>query len=202
VGPWVVVHLPHILPALVAFASLARLARWAAAQPPEHYSEEEIAEWRAAREATMVVAAPVDHRIAGLGTLALLPLVAAVVTGLADYTWALRNDRPSSILVWTHVAVSVAALALVTAKTIVLGPARLRPRLDLARVREGWSSIALLALGAPLALTGLWLLAAPSGTSRLAYAHLIVGVWWTLLLQWHLWRYFTRAVRAVVRGSV
>ena len=48
---WVAVHLPHIVPPLIAFLFLARLAVWAAAQPPSHYSDEEIEEWNRVRAA-------------------------------------------------------------------------------------------------------------------------------------------------------
>ena len=48
---WVLIHLPHLLPPVIAFAFLARLGVWAADQPPQHYSDEEVLEWRAMRDA-------------------------------------------------------------------------------------------------------------------------------------------------------
>ncbi len=59
----------------------------------------------------------------------------------------------------------------------------------------------LLAFGVPLLLTGGWLLVQPDGQSFLDYLHLISSVWWTLLLQWHLWRYLSRAMGATFHGT-
>jgi hypothetical protein len=58
----------------------------------------------------------------------------------------------------------------------------------------------LLGLGVPLLVTGVVLLLRPSGASTTDYVHLIVSVWWTLLLQWHLWRYLGRALARTFRG--
>jgi hypothetical protein len=56
-------------------------------------------------------------------------------------------------------------------------------------------------LGLPLALTGAWLLARPSGRSFGDYAHLILSVWWTVILQVHLFRYLGRALSASLRPA-
>ncbi len=61
------------------------------------------------------------------------------------------------------------------------------------------SSLILLGLGVPLAATGAWLFVNPSGDSAVDYFHLIASAWWTILLQWHLWRYLGRAITASVR---
>jgi hypothetical protein len=143
----------------------------------------------------------VRRRVAYAGVLSLLPLLLAIVTGLAIYTFNLRDDRPSAGLIWTHTALSVLGLALVTWKVGVLGRQRLRRDLTLRRPQEGLSSIVLLAFGVPLLLTGGWLLVEPDGQSFLDYLHLISSVWWTLLLQWHLWRYLSRAMGATFHGT-
>jgi hypothetical protein len=143
----------------------------------------------------------VRRRVALAGTLALTPAFAAIVTGLVIYTFNIRDDRPSSALVWTHTALSVAAIALTTWKVASLGWTRLRRDLSLRRPQEGLSSLVLLAFGVPLTLTGALLLLSPSGDSFTDYLHLIASVWWTLLLQWHLWRYLSRALAATFRGT-
>jgi hypothetical protein len=186
----------------MAFGFLLRMGLWVAEQPPSHYTDEEVETWRLAMAAKRLARRrPVLRRVAVLGVLALTPLVAAVVTGLFIYTFNLRGDRPSGTLVWAHVATSVLGLALATGKVTIIGWRRLRQDSSLRRAHEALSSVVLLALGLPLAATGLWLLWRPSGTSFADYLHLVVSVWWTLILQWHLWRYLGRALRRSFAGA-
>jgi hypothetical protein len=139
--------------------------------------------------------------VALAGVLALTPAFAAIVTGLVIYTFNIRDDRPSSTLIWVHTVLSVAAIVLTTWKAASLGTRRLRRDLTLRRPQDGLSSLVLLAFGVPLTVTGAWLVVYPSGDSFSAYLHLIASVWWTLLLQWHLWRYLSRALAATFRGT-
>src|SRR5262245_43753734 len=112
---WVLIHLPHLLPPLLAFGFLARLGAWAADPPPQHYEDHEIRAWQEEREAKRSARRrPVRRRVGMLGTIALAPILLAMLTGLVIYTFNLRGDRPSDLLVWTHTIVSVAALALTT----------------------------------------------------------------------------------------
>src|SRR4051812_4720599 len=121
---FIVLHIPHIIPAIVAMWFLGRFALVMADQPPAEFSDAQIAEWRRVR-----VERARNRRVrrasARLGLIALPVLLAAVATGLWLYTIALRDDRPSSALIWLHVATSVLALALVTAKALESGRARL-----------------------------------------------------------------------------
>jgi hypothetical protein len=199
---WVLIHLPHLLPPVIAFGLLIRLGTWAADQPPQHYSDEEVQAWVAERaRARALRHRPVSPRIALLGTATLLPLLLAFGTGLAIYTFNLRSDRPSSALIWTHTATSVVGVGLATVKVGLVGWRQLRGRISLARPHEGLASIALAILGLPLALTGAWLLARPSGRSFGDYTHLILSVWWTVILQVHLFRYLGRALQASLRPA-
>jgi hypothetical protein len=199
---WLLIHLPHLLPPALAFLFLARLGMWAADQPPQHFEDEEADAWRAERARQRAAKRrPVRRRVAYAGVLSLMPLLAAIVTGLAIYTFNLRDDRPSAALIWTHTILSVLGLALVTWKVGILGRQRLRRDLSLRRPQEGLSSLVLLAFGVPLLLTGAGLLWRPDGQSFLDYLHLIASVWWTLLLQWHLWRYLSRALGATFHGT-
>jgi hypothetical protein len=192
---WILVHLPHLLPPFLAFGFLARLGVWAADQPPQQLSDDEAAEWRRLRADRQADRRrPVLGRAARAGVLSLTPLVAAVLTGLFIYTFNLRNDRPSAALVWSHVAVSVLGLAIVSWKVAVIGARRIRASVSVRRPHEAIASLVMLALGVPLLASGGWLLAAPSGSSFADYFHLVTSVWWTLLLQWHLWRYLGRAL--------
>jgi len=196
---WVVIHLPHIVPPLIAFAFLARLAVWAAAQPPSHFNDEEVAAWNRERAIEREVRnRPVRRPTAILGLLALGPLVIAFATGLWIYTLSLRGDPSGEILIWTHSVTGIVGLLFVTIKAIELGWRRIVRRLEARRPQEAIASTIMLALGVPLLVTGLVMLAAPSGGSFTAvdYIHIIASVWWTLLLQWHLFRYFRRALRA------
>jgi hypothetical protein len=199
---WVLLHLPHLLPPALAFVFLARVGVWAADQPPQQFEDEEADLWRAERAARKAAKRrPVRRGVATAGVLALTPLILAIVTGLIIYTFNLRNDRPSPTLIWIHTGFSVVGLALTTWKAGLLGARRLRRELTLRRPQDGLSSLLLLALGVPLLATGVWLLRAPSGNSFADYLHLIVSVWWTLILQWHLWRYLGRALAATFHGT-
>jgi hypothetical protein len=200
---WVFVHLPHLLPPIIAFGFLIKLGVWAADQPPQHYSDEEVAEWRASRELQKA-----DRRrrvrpvTARLGLAALVPLIGAFGTGLAIYTFNLRGDRPSAMDVWVHTAMASIGLALVTAKVLELGWRRIRRATSVRKPQQAFSSLVLLALGIPLIVTGIMLLVSPSGHSATEYFHLIASVWWVVLFQWHLWRYFGRAIGAATGRRV
>ncbi len=192
---WAFLHLPHLLPPVIAFAFLARLGVWAADQPPQQYSDEEILQWRRERDALHAERRrPVRRSTAIAGTLALAPLLAAFGTGLAIYTYNLRGDRPSVGLAWLHTLLAVVGLAIVSLKVLAIGWPTIRRNLNVRRPHQAFSSLVLLALGAPLFLTGAALIAGPAGHSTLDYVHLVSSVWWTVLFQWHLWRYLGRAV--------
>ena len=196
---WVLVHLPHLLPPIIALVFLGRLAVWASKQPPSHYTDEQVEEWvrlQAAEEARL--RAPVRRRTALLGLAALAPIVLAFGTGLWIYTLALRGDFSPGWLIWLHIVTSVIALALATAKTAELGWRRIVGRIQASRPQDAIASLVMLGLGVPILLTGVVMYFAPSGGdfSPIDYLHIITGVWWALIVQWHLFRYLGRALRA------
>ena len=93
---WVLIHLPHLLPPLLAFGFLTRLGLWAANQPPQQYGDDEVIAWFEERDALRAERRrPVSRRASKLGLLALAPLLLTFGTGLAIYTFNLRGDRPS-----------------------------------------------------------------------------------------------------------
>jgi hypothetical protein len=200
VAIWVLVHLPHLLPPLLAFGFLTRLGLWAADQPPQQFGDEEVLAWRAERDALRAERLrPVSRRASRLGLIALAPLLLTFGTGLAIYTFNLRGDRPSALHIYVHTAAAVLALLLISVKVARLGWQHIRREVTVQKPQRAISSLILLGLGVPLAATGFWLLLQPDGDSVLDYFHLIVSAWWTVLLQWHLWRYLGRAVSAAVR---
>jgi hypothetical protein len=197
---FIVLHIPHIIPAVVAMWFLGRFALVMADQPPAEFSDAQIAEWRQVR-----VERARNRRVrrvsARLGLYSLPALLAAVATGLWLYTIALRDDRPSSALIWLHVAVSVVALVMVTAKVLESGRARLARGLDPARFFTDGISLLLAALAAPLLVTGVVLVFAPGSDSAMAYAHLVASAWWMTLFGVHLMRYLGRSLDAALRGK-
>ena len=197
---WVAIHLPHIVPPLIAFFFLARLAVWAAAQPPSHYTDEQVEEWNEARrEAQAILKLPVRRRTSLFGVLALLPLLIAFATGLWIYTLSLRGQSSDSWLFWLHVITGSAGLLLVTIKSGELGRRRIASRLQVRRPQDAIASLVMLVLGVPIAVTGVLMLFRPSGGAFTAvdYLHVITSVWWTLIVQWHLYRYLVRALRSL-----
>lgn len=197
---WVAIHLPHIVPPLIAFFFLARLAVWAAAQPPSHYTDEQVEEWNAARdEAQLLLNRPVRRRTSLFGLIALVPLILAFATGLWIYTLSLRGEPSDAWLIWSHVATSAIGLALVTIKAGELGWQRIVSRLQVRRPQDAIASLMMLALGVPIALTGVLMLLRPSGGAFtiVDYLHVITGIWWVLIVQWHLYRYLVRALRSL-----
>jgi hypothetical protein len=204
VAVWVLVHLPHLVPPIVAFAFLARLAVWASRQPPSHYTDEQVEEWfRMRAEEESRLRAPVRRRTALLGLVALGPIVLAFITGIWIYTLSLRGEVSPGWLIWAHIATSIVALAVVTAKSIELGWGRIRGRIEATRPQDAIASLVLLALGAPIAITGVIMYFRPSGGDFAPsdYVHIITGVWWALIVQWHLFRYFGRAIRAATGSA-
>ena len=100
---WIAIHLPHIVPPLIAFAFLARMAVWAAAQPPSHYTDEQVEEWnrtRAARRRERNL--PVRARTARLGLIAIGPLA---------FIWSWNTLFGSALAIeytfWTWLAAAV-----------------------------------------------------------------------------------------------
>src|SRR3954469_18266533 len=177
---FIVLHIPHIVPVLIAFAFLGRLAVVVAEQPPAQLSDEEIDAWHRAR-AERAYLRRVRGSTSRLGMWALVPLAVAFATGLWLYTEALRDDRPSSALSWVHTVFSVAGLALIALKLADLGRVRLARGLSPRRILTDGASLVLAALGVPLVATGVILLAAPSNGSASAYIHLVASVWWSVL---------------------
>jgi hypothetical protein len=197
---FVLLHIPHIIPALVAMGFLGRFAALMADQPPAEFSDAQIAEWRNVR-IQRAQARRVRRVSAKLGLLSLPLLVLAVATGLWLYTIALRDDRPSSLAIWLHVVVSTLGLAIVTAKVLEAGRARLARGLDPARFFTDGLSLILAALAVPLLVTGVVLILAPGSDSANAYAHLVGSAWWMALFGVHLMRYLGRSLDAALRGK-
>ncbi len=196
---WVAVHLPHLVPPLIAFFFLGRMALWAAAQPPSHYTDEEVATWNSARAAERArLSQPVRRRTARFGLVALGPLALSFLTGLWIYTLSLRSDPSPDWLIWAHVATGTVGLVVVTIKSAELGWRRIVDRLQARRPQDAIASLTMLTMGLPILLTGVLMLFRPSGGSfnLVDYVHIIVGVWWVLILQWHLFRYLGRALKA------
>ena len=192
---FVLLHIPHIIPALVAMGFLGRFAVVMADQPPAEFSDAQIEEWRRVR-IERARSRRVRATSARLGLLSLPVLIMAVVTGLWLYTVALRDDRPSSLAIWLHVVPSVLALALVTYKVAESGRARLARGLDPSRFLTDGLSLLLAALAVPLLATGVALLLFPGSTSATAYAHLVGSAWWMTLFGVHLMRYLGRSLDA------
>jgi hypothetical protein len=200
VGRFIVLHIPHIVPVLVAFAFLGRLALVVADQPPVHLDESAVDDWRTAR-AERARARRVRRSTSRIGLIALLPLLAATASGLVLYTFALDDHRPSALFSWSHSVISVIALVLVTWKLADSGVERLRRGLDVHRLLTEGASLVLAALGVPLLVTGAWLLAEPSDGSFASNVHLVASVWWVALFGLHLFRYLGRSVDAALRGK-
>jgi hypothetical protein len=200
VGRFIVLHIPHIVPVLVAFAFLGRLALVVADQPPVHLDESAVDEWRAAR-AERARARRVRRSTSRIGLIALLPLLAATASGLVLYTFALDGNRPSAVFRWSHSLISLIALALVTWKLVDGGTERLRRGLDFHRLLTEGASLVLAAHGVPLLVTGVWLLAEPSDGSFASNVHLVASVWWVALFGMHLFRYLGRSLDAALRGK-
>ena len=201
---WVLTHLPHLLPPIVAFVFLARLAMWASQQAPSHYTDEQVEEWNREHAAERAMRnGPVRRRTALIGLIALAPIVLAFLSGLWLYTLALRSTASPGWLIWSHTAISVVALALVTVKSGELGWRRIVRRLQARRPQDAIASLTMLAFGVPIAITGVLMLLRPSGGAFTAvdYLHVITGVWWAVIVQWHLYRYLGRAMRAVSEGA-
>ena len=195
---FVLLHIPHIIPAIVAMAFLGRFAAVMADQPPAEFSDAQIDEWRRVR-IERARARRVRRTSARLGLLSLPLLIVAVTTGLWLYTIALRDERPSSLAIWLHVVSSALALALVTFKVAETGRARLARGLDPSRFLTDGLSLLLAALAVPLLATGVALLFFPGSSSATAYAHLVGSAWWMTLFGLHLVRYLGRSLDATFR---
>jgi hypothetical protein len=195
---FVLLHIPHIIPAFIAMGFLGRFAVLMADQPPAELSDAQIEEWRRVRS-ERARSRRVRKASARLGLLSLPFIVLAVATGLWLYTIALRDDRPSALAIWLHIVTSAVALALVTSKVAESGRLRLSRALDPSRFLTDGLSLILAALAVPLVLTGVILLFSPGSSSANAYAHLVGSAWWMTLFGVHLMRYLGRSLDAAFR---
>ena len=107
---FVLLHIPHFLPAVVGLGFLARFGVYAMRLPPAHLSDEELAEWHRQKEAAQVPPRRRGAATARLSMAALPLLIVGLVTGLLIYTIDLRDDRPSAAMSWTHTLTSTAGL--------------------------------------------------------------------------------------------
>ena len=138
-----------------------------------------------------------------MGLLAITPITLAFVTGLWIYTLSLRSEASPSWLIWSHSVISVVAILLVTIKSGELGWRRIVRRMRARRPQDAIASVTMLAFGVPITLTGVLMLLEPSGGdfTTIDYLHVVTGVWWAVIVQWHLYRYLGRAMRAVSAGA-
>jgi hypothetical protein len=198
---FVLVHIPHLLPAVVGLGFLARFGVYAMRLPPAHLSDEELAEWHRSKEVARVPPRVVATATARLSTAALPLLVTGLVTGLLVYTIDLRDDRPSAAMSWTHTLTSTAGLLLVVLKLRALEPGRIREGLRGRNALTEGVSLVLLATSVPLLLSGLPLIWDPAHTSVVARTHLVAAAVWMVVFQIHVFRYFGRALRAAHVGA-
>ena len=147
---FVLLHIPHLLPAVVGLGFLVRFGVYASRLPPAHLNDEELAEWHRQKEAARVPPRPVAAATARLSTAALPLLVTGLVTGLLIYTVDLRNDRPSAAMSWTHTLTSTAGLVLVAFKLRALEPGRISAGLKLRNAFTEGVSLLVLASSVPL----------------------------------------------------
>jgi hypothetical protein len=198
---FVLLHIPHFLPAVVGLGFLARFGVYAMRLPPAHLSDEELAEWHRQKEAERVAPRRVAAATARLSMAALPLLITGLVTGLLIYTIDLRDDRPSAAMSWTHTLTSTAGLLLILLKLRSLPEGRLREGLQLRHAFTEGISLLLLASAVPLLLTGIPLVWSPAHESLVARTHLVVAAVWMVVFQIHVFRYFVRALRATHVGA-
>jgi hypothetical protein len=198
---FVLLHIPHFLPAVVGLGFLARFGVYAMRLPPAHLSDEELAEWHRQKEAERVAPRRVAAATARLSMAALPLLITGLVTGLLIYTIDLRDDRPSAAMSWTHTLTSTAGLLLILLKLRSLPEGRLREGLRLRHAFTEGISLLLLASAVPLLLTGIPLVWSPAHESLVARTHLVVAAVWMVVFQIHVFRYFVRALRATHVGA-
>lgn len=198
---FVLLHIPHFLPAVVGLGFLARFGVYAMRLPPAHLSDEELAEWHRRKEASQAPPRAVAVATARLSTAALPLLITGLVTGLLIYTIDLRDDRPSAAMAWTHTLTSTAGLVLIAFKLRALEPGRLREGTRRRNALTEGVSLLLLATSVPLLLSGLPLVWDPSSTSIVARIHLVVAGVWMVVFQVHVFRYIGRALRGTHVGA-
>jgi hypothetical protein len=197
---FVLLHIPHFLPAVVGLGFLTRFGVYAMRLPPAHLNDEELAEWHRRKEAQRVPPRPVAMATARLSMVALPLLITGLVTGLLVYTIDLRDDRPSAAMSWTHTLTSTAGLLLVLLKLRALEPGRIRAGLRLRNAFTEGVSLVLLASAVPLLITGIPLVWDPAHDSLVARTHLVVAAVWMVVFQIHVFRYFARALKATHVG--
>jgi hypothetical protein len=198
------VHWPHIAPVLLGFGTVIYLwvanRRWRAEQlrPSAGHGVERGAGSAGVGGLSVSAAqAPVRREAARRGALVLGPILAVIASGAGIYGVELAAEHPGDALVWVHVGFSLLVCLLAVYKLAGMDAAQMRRAWRRGRVLETAASTLLAALLLPLLLSGIVVLARPSGGSYIAYVHLIAGVWWTLLVAWHLRRYLARSLGAL-----
>ena len=198
---FVLLHIPHFLPAVVGLGFLARFGVYAMRLPrptcPTRSWRNGTARNRPPRRRREPWRPPPPR----LSTAALPLLITGLVTGLLIYTVDLRGDRPSAAMAWTHTLTSTAGLVLIAFKLRALEPGRLREGTRRRNALTEGMSLLLLATSVPLLLSGLPLIWDSSSTSLIAHIHLVIAAVWMVVFQIHVFRYIGRALRATQVGT-
>jgi hypothetical protein len=214
-------HWPHILPILLAFATVVYLWRAEVAHrrqreapasstaPVDPVAAEAAplasvagpsASATTAR-AVRMAASPVVSETARRGAIVLGPLLGAMATGAVIYGLDLSSRRAGGGLVWTHAGLSILLCLLAVYKLAATDWADARRHWRMTQAAPPIGPLLLAALLIPILLTGIVMLVQPSGTSFSANLHLIASAWWTLLALWHLARYASRSMRTLLTSS-
>ena len=198
---FVLLHIPHFLPAVVGLGFLARFGVYAMRLPPAHLSDEELAEWHRQKQAAQAPPRAVATATARLSTAALPLLITGLVTGLLIYTVDLRGTGLRRRWRGRTRCTSTAGLVLIAFKLRALEPGRLREGTRRRNALTEGMSLLLLATSVPLLLSGLPLIWNSSSTSLIAHIHLVIAAVWMVVFQIHVFRYIGRALRATQVGT-
>jgi hypothetical protein len=195
----ILAHWPHFLPVALALATFAY--QWRADRRHRGLAREPRAQIAPIAPAAHAPArAPVRRETARRGAIVLGPLLGALATGAVVYGIDLSNRRPSASLIWTHAGLSTLLCLLVVYKLAGSDLAHARRNRRAPGFTAVAGSLLLAALLAPILVSGIVVLLAPSSTSFAANLHLTASAWWTLLAIWHLHRYTARSIRTLRAG--
>lgn len=187
-------HIPHIVIAVIMFLVAGWLWLENVRSPPEEDGEQAVVDWIADRQ--RYARRRVRPAVAGLALLLLALIVAASATGAWLYTENLAKSPRSTLIIIAHCVAGFAVLAVFWRKHRRTGKSHLMSAVRHGRLLEAASSAVSLGLLVPLTLTGVLAIVFPKPSGISVNLHLLVAVWWVILIAVHLRQYLLASVRA------
>lgn len=177
-------HAPHIGPVIVVFAAILWLWLRDLRTRPQDDELERRREWNMEEQEHRLQTRP-TRRVARHSIVLLASVGSLLVTSLALYVTETLGGPRLLLVVWAHVVLGLGVCVATLAKLRAVGRRKIRRTMRFESLLRVTSSATLVALLAPLLVTGVILIFVPSASGFAARLHLLVATWFAVLVIYH-----------------